>query len=76
MGFPGGSKVKNPPANAGDLASIPGLGISPGEGDGNPLQYSCLGNSMNRGAWWTITHGGLQRVRHDLTKQQQTNIHK
>ena len=49
MGFPGGSKVKNPPANAGDLASIPGLGISPGEGDGNPLQYSCLGNSMDRG---------------------------
>ena len=49
MGFPGGSKVKNPPANAGDLASIPGLGRSPGEGDGNPLQYSCLGNSMDRG---------------------------
>ena len=49
MGFPGGSKVKNPPANAVDLSSIPGLGISPGEGDGNPLQYSCLGNSMDRG---------------------------
>ena len=49
MGFPGGSKVKNPPANSGDLASIPGLGISPGESDGNPLQYSCLGNSMDRG---------------------------
>ena len=51
MGFPGGSKVKSPPANAGDVASVPGLGTAPGEGDGNPLQYSCLGNSMDRGAW-------------------------
>ena len=45
-GFPGGSVVKKPPANAGDLGSIPGLGRSPGEGNGNPLQYSCLGNPM------------------------------
>ena len=44
MGFPGGSVVKNPPANAGDTISIPGSGISPGEGNGNPLQYSCLQN--------------------------------
>ena len=50
MGFPGGSVVKNPPA--GDTGSIPGLGRSPGEGNGSPLQYSCLGNSMDRGAWW------------------------
>ena len=51
MGFPGGSVVKNPPANAGDTGLIPGLGRSPGEGSGNPLQYSCLENSMDRGAW-------------------------
>ena len=46
MGFPGGSVVKNPPANAGDTGLIPGLGRSPGEENGNPLQYSCLGNPM------------------------------
>ena len=51
-GFPGGSVVKNPPVNAGDLGSIPGSGRSPGEGNGNPLQYSCLGNPMDREAWW------------------------
>ena len=50
MGFPGCLVVKNLPANAGDEGSIPGLGISPGEGNGNPLQYSCLGNYMDRGA--------------------------
>ena len=50
-GFPGGVVVKNPPANAGDSDLIPGLGRSSGEGNGNPLQYSCLGNSMDRGAW-------------------------
>ena len=52
-GFPGGTVVKNLPANvgnAGDLGLISGLGRSPGEGSGNPLQYSCLGNPMNRGA--------------------------
>ena len=54
MGFPGGSVVKNPPANAGDAAFIPGLGRSPGEGNGNPLQYSYLGNPMERGALWAI----------------------
>ena len=57
--FPGGSAVKNPPANAGDAGSIPGLGTSPGEGNGNPLQYSCLENSMNRGAWQA--HGVTKR---------------
>ena len=52
--------VRNLPANAGevgDTGSIPGLGRSPREGNGNPLQYSCLGNPMNRGAWWAIVHG-------------------
>ena len=48
--FPGGSVVKNPPANAGDTGSIPGSGSSPGEGNGNPLQYSCLANPRDRGA--------------------------
>ena len=51
MGFPGGSVVKNLPASAGDAGSIPGLGRSPGEGNGNPLQYSCLKNPMDGGAW-------------------------
>ena len=51
MGFPGGSAVKKPPANAGDPALIPELGRSPGEGNGNPLQYSCLENLRDRGAW-------------------------
>ena len=49
--------VKNLPANAGDAGSIPGLGGSPGEGNGNPCQYSCLGNPMDRGAWRAIAHG-------------------
>ena len=48
--FPGGFTVNNPPVNVGDVGSIPGLGISPGEGDGNPLLYSCLGIPMDRGA--------------------------
>ena len=51
LGFPGGSVVKNPSANAGDRGSIPGSGKSPGEGNGNPLEYSSLENSMDRGAW-------------------------
>ena len=49
--------VKNLPANTGDPGSIPGLGRSPGEGNGNPLQYSCLENSMSREAWWATVHG-------------------
>ena len=57
LGFPGGSVVKNLPANAGDSGSIPGLGKSPGKGNGNPLQYSCLGNPMDRRAWWATVHG-------------------
>ena len=55
--FPGGSVVKNPPANTGNVISIPGLGISSGEGNGNLLQYSCLENPMDRGAWWAPVHG-------------------
>ena len=62
-GFPGCSVVKNLPSNAGDSedavdgGSIPRSGRSPGEGNGNPLQYSCLENSMDRGAWWTTVYG-------------------
>ena len=57
MGFPVGSVVKNPPANAGDGGSIPDLGRSPGVGNGNSLLYSCLGNPMDRGAWQAVVHG-------------------
>ena len=49
--------VKNPPANVGDMGSAPGLGTFPGEGKGNPLQYFCLGNPMDRGIWWAVVHG-------------------
>ena len=59
-----GSDGKESACNAGDLGSIPGSGRSPGEGNGNPLQYSCLENPMDGGAWWAIVHG-LQRVGHD-----------
>ena len=57
MGFPGGSGVRNPPANEGDAGSIPGFGRSSGEGNGNPLQYSCLENPTDRGAWQATVHG-------------------
>ena len=56
-GFPGGSVVKNPPANVGEVGSIPGSGRSPREGNSNPLQYSCLKNPTDREAWWTTVHG-------------------
>ena len=59
MGFPGGTMVKNLPANVGDKrdsGSVPGLGRFPGVGNGNPLQYSCLENSMDRKAWWATVH--------------------
>ena len=55
--FPSGSDGKESTCNAGDPCLIPGLGRSPGEGKGNPLQYSCLGNPMDRGAWWATVHG-------------------
>ena len=64
--------VKNPPANAGDMGSIPGSGRSPGEGNGNPLQYSCLGNPMDRGAWWATVHG----VTKSQTRLKQLNSNK
>ena len=57
MGFPGGSDSKASACNAGDLGSIPESGRSPGEGNGNPVQYSCLENSMDGGAWWATVHG-------------------
>ena len=57
MSFPGGSVVKKPPANAGDTSLIPGLERSPGEGNGYPLQHSCLGNPLDRGAWWAVVNG-------------------
>ena len=56
-GFPDASVVKNPPVNAGNVGSIPGSGRCPGEGNGNPLQYSFQRNSMDIGAWWAIVHG-------------------
>ena len=62
--------VKNSPANARDAGLIPGWGRSPGEENGNPLQYSCLGNPMNRGAGG-LQSMGLQRVRHNLATKQE-----
>ena len=64
-GFPGTSVGKESACNAGDLGSIPGLGRYPGEGNGNPLQYSCLENPMDREAWEATVHG-VARVRHNL----------
>ena len=60
-GFPGGSMVKNPPANAGDAGLIPGSRRFPGEENGNPLQYSYLGNPMDRGTWRVTVHGVAER---------------
>jgi len=57
LGFPGGSVVKNLPANGKDMGSIPGLGRSPEEGNGNPLQYSCLEKPIEKGAWQATVHG-------------------
>ena len=56
MGFPESSVVKNLPGSTGDVGLIHGSGRSPGEGNGNPLQYSCLGGAMDREAWWAIVH--------------------
>ena len=63
MGFPGGSDSKASAYNAGDPGSIPGSGRSPGEGNGNPLQYPCLENSMDEGTWQAIVNG--VRIGHD-----------
>ena len=73
--FPGDAVVKNPPANAVDIrdaGSIPVSGRFPGEGNGNPLQYSYLGNPMDRGAWWATTHG-ITKSR-DMAEHTHTHI--
>ena len=67
LGFPGGSEVKASASNAEDPGSIPGLGRSPGEGNGNPLQYSCLENPMDKGAWQATVPRG--RKESDTTEQ-------
>ena len=69
--------VENPPANtgdAGDTGSIPGSGRSPGGGNGNPLQYACLGNPMDRGAWWAVVHGVAKSLTR-LTELAHTHTH-
>ena len=75
MGFPGGSDGKESACNAGDLGLITGLGRSPGGGHGNPLQYSCLENLMDRGDWWATVHGVTKsqtrlsdQAQHELVK--------
>ena len=70
--FPGSTEVKNTSASAGDAGLIPGLGRSPGEGNGNPLQYSFLENPMDRGAWQSM---GLQRVRHNSVRNSKNQIY-
>ena len=70
--IPGGSVIKNLPANAGDSGLIPGLGRSPEEGNGNPLQYSCLQSPMDRGAWWATVQG-VARLRHNLATKPPPN---
>ena len=62
LGFPGGSVVLNLPVSAGDLGLIPGSGRSVGGGNGNELQYSCLGNPMDRGAYWATVHGVTKKL--------------
>ena len=71
-GFPGGASGKEPTSNVGDLGSIPGLGRSPGGGYGNPLQYCCLENPMDRGAWWARVHG-VTKNRTRLSDEAQHN---
>ena len=70
MGFPGGSVVKNPPANAGYAGLILGQDDLPGEGNGNLPQYSCLENPMDRGVWWAVQFMESQRVGRDLEIKQ------
>ena len=69
LDFPGGSVVKNLTTNAGDAGSIPGSGRSPGEGNGNSLQFSCLENPMDRRAWQATVQGVETGVRHNLTTE-------
>ena len=75
MCFPGGSVVRNLPANAGtagDVGSIPGSGRAPGGGNGNPLQDSCLGNLLERGAWWATVHWVAKSGNNLVSKQPPT----
>ena len=72
-GFPDGSGVKNPSANVGDVGLIPGLGRSPGEGNGNPLQYSVLENPMDRGAWRATVRAVAKES--DMTERLNNNYH-
>ena len=65
LDFPGGSEVNACACNAGDLGSVPGLGRSPGQGNGNPLWYSCLENPIDRGVWQATVHRVVKRVGHD-----------
>ena len=73
-GFPGSSVVKNPPANEGDVSLIPRSGRSPGKRYGNPLQYSCLGNPMDKGAWRATVLGVTKRAGCDLVTKTTTTI--
>ena len=73
MGFPHSSDGKESACNAGDPGLSPGLGRSCGEGNGNPLQYSCLENPIDGGAWWATVHG-VTRVRHNLAPKAQPPI--
>ena len=72
MGFPGGSVVKNLPANTADAGSIPGCGRSPGKGNGNQLQYACLGKPKDRGVWRATVHGVVKEL--DTTQRLNNNI--
>ena len=78
MGFPGDSVVKNLPANAGDtgdVSSVHGSGRSPRGGNGNPLQYSCLGNPMDKGAWRVTVHGVAESVMTEQLTHTHTHIY-
>ena len=75
-GYPVNLAVKTVLANSGDMVSIPELGRSPGEGNGNPLQYSCLENPVERGAWCRLQSMGSQRLEHDLSDQTVTSLWK
>ena len=74
LGFPGGSDDKESPCSVGDLGSIPGFGRPPGAGNGNPLQYSCLENPMDRGAWRATVHGVAKSWTHTLYELEVCNM--